>query len=462
MSCIVRSLVACLVLGVLAANVAVLAQATERHKAAVVKVTAEVEGSRRTGTGFIVRLDRDVAYILTASHVVEGDNRPEIEFFTQRNATIEADTAHIEGGDPRGLALLIVRGKEKLPQGIAALPLAEGTDLRGGEAVTAIGFPQGAGPWAVVRATVASREGRDLTLDGNIDEGNSGGPILMQDAVVGVITSVDGKFARAVPAALVRLVLEGWGVPPLTAGDVQGSSQRPDRGEGVRAMRVLTGAARPADYSGACPVTIDFSWTISVLEGSGPLSYQIVRSDSAESRVETVTVDGPGAKQVSYSWRLGRADLSRTYTDWVALRIVRPRELESDKIHFTTRCEASTPVAPQEEASLNKLRASCEKLRSGTGYRIMFVGEAEAPAGAMLRTVLLYEGREGSRLKTSCRQWRDCQRKTSDPSKTAWSASIVTVGPAPTHAAVLVTPAANGAEQRPYSSKRVELNCLMP
>ena len=65
------------------------AQSLDRQKAAVVKVISQVEGMRRTGTGFIVRLDADAAYIVTASHVVEGDSQPQIEFFTKRNATVQ-------------------------------------------------------------------------------------------------------------------------------------------------------------------------------------------------------------------------------------------------------------------------------------------------------------------------------------------------------------------------------------
>ena len=189
-------------------------QSFDRQKAGVVRVTSQVEGLRRTGTGFIVGLDSDAAYIVTASHVVEGDSQPRVEFFTKRNATVQAETARIEGGDPRGLALLIVRGKDNLPPGLVALPIAQGSDLNGGEPVTVIGFPQGGGSWAVLRANIASREGRDLTLDGSIAEGNSGGPVLMGESVIGVITQVGGagKFGRAVPAPLVRLVLDGWGV----------------------------------------------------------------------------------------------------------------------------------------------------------------------------------------------------------------------------------------------------------
>ncbi|MCW5623085.1 MAG: trypsin-like peptidase domain-containing protein, partial [Burkholderiales bacterium] len=195
------------------------AQSLEVQKAGVVRITAQAEGLRRTGTGFIVRLEADAAFILTASHVVEGDSKPGVEFFTRRNSVIAAEVVRIEGGDPRGLALLVVRGKEKLPAGLRALPVASSTSLSGGEPVIVIGFPQGGGSWAVLRANVVSLEGRELTLDGSIGEGNSGGPVLLGERVIGMVTTVGGGggFGRALPASLVRLVLEGWGVPLASA-----------------------------------------------------------------------------------------------------------------------------------------------------------------------------------------------------------------------------------------------------
>ena len=56
-------------------------QSLDRLKAGVVRITSQVEGMRRTGTGFIVGLDSDAAYIVTASHVVEGDSQPRVEFW---------------------------------------------------------------------------------------------------------------------------------------------------------------------------------------------------------------------------------------------------------------------------------------------------------------------------------------------------------------------------------------------
>ncbi|HZP87357.1 MAG TPA: serine protease [Burkholderiales bacterium] len=204
------------------------AQSLDRQKAAVVRVTSQSEGLRRTGSGFIVQLEPDAAYIVTASHVVEGDSRPRVEFFTRRNTLISAETVRIEGGDPRGLALLVVRGKENLPSGLTALSIASGTELRGGEPVTVIGFPQGGGSWAVLRANIVALEGRELTLDGSIGEGNSGGPVLRGETVVGIVTTVGGAggFGHAVPGTLVRLVLDGWGVQATTASGTKDTTVR--------------------------------------------------------------------------------------------------------------------------------------------------------------------------------------------------------------------------------------------
>lgn len=102
-------------------------------KRGIVKITAQVEGRTNIGTGFIVRLDKDAAYIVTAAHVVAGDTHPKVEFFTNRNLPVTAEVLGLEGNDEvRGLALLVVRGPENLPKGLTALSLAGATRLTGG------------------------------------------------------------------------------------------------------------------------------------------------------------------------------------------------------------------------------------------------------------------------------------------------------------------------------------------
>ncbi|MCA9501278.1 MAG: hypothetical protein KC588_18965, partial [Nitrospira sp.] len=53
----------------------------EEFKKGVVKITALVNGQSSVGTGFVVRLDKDAAYIVTAAHVISGDSKPQVWFF---------------------------------------------------------------------------------------------------------------------------------------------------------------------------------------------------------------------------------------------------------------------------------------------------------------------------------------------------------------------------------------------
>lgn len=58
---------------------------TESLRKGVVRITAAPPGqSQKIGTGFIVRLEKDLAYIVTAAHVVSGDAQPRVQFFHKK------------------------------------------------------------------------------------------------------------------------------------------------------------------------------------------------------------------------------------------------------------------------------------------------------------------------------------------------------------------------------------------
>ena len=159
------ALAACFILLVgLAQEELVGAQDVARLQSGVVKITAKPpQGTTNVGTGFIVRLDNDAAYIVTAAHVVAGDTHPKVEFFTKRNLPVTAEVLGLEGDDEvRGLALVVVRGQENLPKVLTASSLAGATRLTGGEDIVVIGFPRNAGPWAIVKGNISSRQGRDI------------------------------------------------------------------------------------------------------------------------------------------------------------------------------------------------------------------------------------------------------------------------------------------------------------
>ena len=135
----------------------------------------EPERARRTGTGFIVGVDGELVYIATASHVVEGDPKPQVTFYHDKRKPVAAEIRALEVDNPTaGLGYLIVRDRA-VAEKVKALGWSAGI-LRGGEDVVAIGFGQGPGEWGVIKGTVASASGSDIRIDGRIEEGNSGRP----------------------------------------------------------------------------------------------------------------------------------------------------------------------------------------------------------------------------------------------------------------------------------------------
>ena len=152
--------------------------------------TAYQCGQNQTGTGFVVSEDR----VVTNAHVVAGVSQPVVEMpdgGAMPGRVVYFDTKH-------DLAVLAVDGLQA-----SALPLSQ--DLPGGSPAAFAGYPHG-GPFQSKPATV-----QDITtvlvpdiygnnaspeeiyrLAGDVQPGNSGGPLLTMDGqVAGVI------FAKA-------------------------------------------------------------------------------------------------------------------------------------------------------------------------------------------------------------------------------------------------------------------------
>ncbi|WP_426994681.1 SUMF1/EgtB/PvdO family nonheme iron enzyme [Methylomonas sp. CM2] len=177
-------------------------------RAGIVKVTT-TDG--RIGTGFVVQIDGNNAYVVTASHVVEGEQNPALTLYQRQNDPLRGQVIHLEGGDPRGLALVKINGN--LPSGLVALPLAA-DNVRPDESIVLIGFPLGGGAWMPVVGQVGTPNNKDMTMSAIIEEGNSGGPVLYNRQVAGVVMKQSGEktFGKAVPISIVKTTLENWGV----------------------------------------------------------------------------------------------------------------------------------------------------------------------------------------------------------------------------------------------------------
>ncbi len=190
-----------------------IAQDIEELRKGVVKVVAtqvsDGQTKTRRGSGFIVQLYPDAVTIVTASHVVEGqDIQLSVEFSVRGDASFPAQVKRMRGGDARGLAVLIVKNP---PAELLALELATAPALKLSDDIVAAGFPRISSSFSALSGKVVSRDGEDIIFSGGPDEGSSGGPLLKNGKVVGVVTQARDGNGFATPALIVAATLEGWG-----------------------------------------------------------------------------------------------------------------------------------------------------------------------------------------------------------------------------------------------------------
>jgi hypothetical protein len=95
--------------------------------------------------------------------------------------------------------------------------------------------------------------------------------------------------------------------------------------------------ADPFNYVGACPVTITFSGRISVVGGSGTISYKFLRNDGASAPIQTLNFVGPGSQDISETWQIGASGMN--YSGWEAIQIFDPQEMTSDRANFKIQCQ---------------------------------------------------------------------------------------------------------------------------
>src|SRR5580658_1426942 len=127
-------------------------------QAGIVKIQAN---GLSAGTGFVVQVQSGTALIVTAAHVVEGDQNPKITFKVNPDREFSATVFNQQVGEARGLALLIVSnpppGARVIPPQPNFLKPSEGTDA------TVVGYPAELfGTYSVLRAEVTASVGVDL------------------------------------------------------------------------------------------------------------------------------------------------------------------------------------------------------------------------------------------------------------------------------------------------------------
>ena len=289
-------------------------------KKGVVKVTVKFSNKQKVGTGFIAAKSKKHLYIVTASHVVEGEAEAphsiQVTFFTNQEEMFTAKIVKKEGGDPRGLALLKVKGD--LPDDVQILSWDATTSVSGGEEIHLIGFPQvGGNAWAVTKGTLSGFDGPVLKFSGAVAEGNSGGPVLYQGLVIGVVMEVTGQFGNAKPAQIAKFTVENWpGYPrhtvktdPSTEPDADSQGVLSSSVEPKRGMATLVIDTMPADAQ----VFVDDEFVGQTAQGPvvlrdlEPLDYDVmVTKDGFRSWNRTIELRSGERRTLSATLQEGR------------------------------------------------------------------------------------------------------------------------------------------------------------
>lgn len=147
--------------------------------------------------------------------------------------------------------------------------------------------------------------------------------------------------------------------------------------------------ADPARFEGPCPKTVNFVGTIAV-NRAGTVRYTFLRSDGARGPVHEIRFDGPGSKEVSTSWQLGRS-----YAGWMAIKILAPREMESNRANFELRCTLVVPpdLLPKEPGIPLPQGRPLPALGSISGLVSASTSPAIVVAGRHLKLGLVKDGR---------------------------------------------------------------------
>jgi hypothetical protein len=188
---------------------------------AIAKVRVRPALGRPLATAFVVAVKEGTAWLVTSAHVIAGDQTPTIEFAAAPGRLYNATIRAFEGDDERGLALLVVAN---VPAGIKALPRsADPIALR--DSVSVGGYPASVPALAQLNTSIEVLSGRDLFLKDVTEEGFSGGPVLRNDAVVGIVYGHEGRRGKALGASSIVPFLEGNDLVWATAKSSTGGGE---------------------------------------------------------------------------------------------------------------------------------------------------------------------------------------------------------------------------------------------
>lgn len=304
-------------------------------KAATVMVKVAADGARGSGSGFIVAVDGETAYLVTNEHVVRppalrGRVTVQVVLHSGRAGSEQTADAEVVAEDrERDLAVLRARKVKGLPK---PLNISDKPAVTETMTVYALGFPFGealsttdGNPAITIgRGTVSSlRENARgevvlVQIDGDINPGNSGGPVVdAKGRLVGVaVAKVRGtNIGLAVPQAELAAVLAGRAEAPVVRpgkaadGKVEVELEVPltDPLGKVRSVgvRVLRKADLPADWRKpadapwpALPGAVQADLTVGPRAGTGTVTLKSAKPQVESYLFQTVYTLADGKAEV--------------------------------------------------------------------------------------------------------------------------------------------------------------------
>lgn len=101
-------------------------------------------------------------------------------------------------------------------------------------------------------------------------------------------------------------------------------------------VSLTTPKASPGDYSGSCPVKINFSSKIKVkLKGKTEVAYRWLHGDGSKSKVKVVKLSGKGTKSFTVRQSI---TFKGEVKGWEAIQVLGPRKVTSKKGYFSVDC----------------------------------------------------------------------------------------------------------------------------
>jgi hypothetical protein len=386
------------------------------------------------GYGFVAGQQGDAVTIVTADHVVRDPDGTEygqvrVVFFADQAHPLIATIFDLRMPPAYGdLAVLEVRkpGFRMAQPPIAPLPLTVG------ERAWRVGKQRGWTPGNLPGVFTGTERTIWLGFD-NLDtpRGSSGGPIVVAQGLVGMVTDDQSGRALVLPIGIIENFFREKGLP-WGPGDSSQASVPAQSAPATTSIIApsgfrVTGATLRAvqdSYKGECPVMMPFTGSISTVGGSGIVSYKLVRSDNSVYGFISLKFDGPGSKKVDGRIRFGEPQMK--FSDWAEIEVTAPNPFESDHALISIEC---TPALPASVVSVNISKASCSKIGEGS-FRVEMNGDATSPEDALLSLAATgYRPNYRNTQDINCGVWNNvttgvyhhCQRMENQPSQTRWT-----------------------------------------